>query len=224
METLETDAKIFRSGYTSVLKIGFHGEIFKQDLIEALKVFHQCMPQVKVELVQLSELKMLEDLHEGLLDIICIPHLDAFTTEKWLEVQKLCEIAPILVVSKNHPIASKDSVTMEEISQLELIRFVDGDQMNWDNDLEAFEEKPRIYDTVSDHTSCEILLSSGYGVGMWSEKFSKKGHYPDLKFIKIEGFPCKYSCAIAWKKDKLTIAGEKFCELFKNQFNDSDIL
>ncbi len=78
----------------------------------------------------------------------------------------------------------------------------------------------KVYVAGVDHTSAEILVASGYGVGLWGERLQKGGRYPELRFIPISDCPTKKKYALAWRKDRLTPEMELFRALAHRQTGD----
>ena len=66
-----------------------------------------------------------------------------------------------------------------------------------------------------DHTSIEILIASGYGVGIWAERLSESVNNPNLAFLKIEGEMPRKKFILAWKREQLTPEGKAYCRMFQ---------
>ena len=56
----EFDMEDFKEGYDHVIRIGYHGEMFKKDLTEILKEFRKANPKTKVYLSQEPQDELME--------------------------------------------------------------------------------------------------------------------------------------------------------------------
>ncbi len=218
MDKVELEVSSFRTGYRSVLRVGYSGELFKYDLVNTLKAYRKKAPQVKVLLHQLPEDKLLERLWEGLLDVILIVDVRFFAVESWIEVEPFGEFGPMLMVAEDHPLAGRKSVCMDEIKGLPFIIYDNSGRTELASQILSRTSGTKAYDQVWDHTSNEILVASGYGVSIWGERLCQKGYYPGLKFIKISDYPTKNKFMLAWRAGKCSAELKSFCEQFHKQF------
>ena len=215
----EAEMNAFQAGYRAILRIGYPGEMFKGDLVRILERYRRENPQVKVLLHQMSRYSVLEKLRDGLLDIVFTAYENPFLGESWLELDTILEDGPCLVVGRDHPLARREWVSLEEIQDLTYVS-LGGDRESVIYRIFPAETLRRIYIAGVDHASAEILVASGYGVGLWSERLGRGGRYPELRFIPIADCPIRKRYAIAWRKDKLTPEGERFRSLAHEQMED----
>lgn len=205
----EAEMSAFQAGYRSLLRIGYQGELLKGDMVDILRRYRREEPFVKVILHQMSRSMMMESLRDGLLDLVFTACDNPFLGEGWLEMETILEDGPCLVVGKDHPLAERESVTLAEIQGLTYV------SLGRDRESVLYRIFPeetlrRIYIAGVDHTSAEILVASGYGVGLWGERLRKGDRYPALRFIPISDPPGKKKYALAWRKGRLTPEGERF--------------
>lgn len=208
----------FEAGYAPVLHIGYHGEMFKQDLICILRELRRKVPKSKVLLFQLPQAELLEGLKDGQLDFIITLYGAYFETEEWMEWALLEEDRLMLVAAKDHPLANRDRVTMAEIEQEPLINFDERNNEERDIQLARNGLRPMEYGLVQDHTSGEVLVRSGYGVTIWVSRLCRKDIYPDLSFLEIEDHPGREQVVLVWRRDAMTPEKESFQTLVLEQF------
>lgn len=205
----EAEMNAFQAGYGAILRVGYPGELFKGDLMNILRQYRRENPFVKVMLHQLSRRSVLERVRDGLLDVAFTACENPFLGESWLEMDTILEDGPCLVVGRDHPLAERESVTLAEMQGLTYIS-LGGDRESVLYRIFPEETLRKVYIAGVDHTSAEILVASGYGVGLWGERLNRGGRYPELRFIPIVDCPIKKKYAIAWRKDRLTAEGERF--------------
>lgn len=93
----------FKEGYENVIRIGYHGEMFKKDLAEILKEFRLRNPKTKVYLSQEPQDELIGSLEAGELDLVFTIYGSYFQSLGWMETEILEENRVKLVVSRDHP-------------------------------------------------------------------------------------------------------------------------
>lgn len=215
----EAEMNAFQAGYRTVLGVGYSGELFKGDLVRILGRYRQEAPHVKVLLHQMPRRSVLEKVREGQLDLAFTAWENPFQGESWLELTPILEDGPCLVVGRNHPLARRERVTLAEIQDLTYIS-LGNDRESVIYQIFPQETLRRIYIAGVDHTSAEILVAGGYGVGLWSERLSRGDRYPELRFIPIADCPVRKRYALAWRREKLSPEGERFRDLSCRMMED----
>ena len=206
----EERVRSFEAGYGSVLHIGYHGEMFKQDLIELLREERRARPDGKVMLYQLPQSELLEGLRDGQLDFIVTLYGAFFETEEWMDWAILEEDRLMLAVARDHPLAGRGRVTMAEVEREPIINFDERNNEERDIMLARTGSRPTEYGRLQDHTSGEILIKSGYGVAIWVERLCRKDIYPDLDFLELSDHPGVERVALAWRRESDTPEKEAF--------------
>lgn len=203
----------FRAGYRGFLRIGYHGELFKEELTRSLRGYRKDFPAVRMALRQLPEEELLEGLRDGQFDVIIIPFWDMLAVEKeWMEWEVIDEMGPALVMAKDHPLAGRESISTAEVENLSLISFGDSGSEDLKAGMALNGDKLQNVAQARDHTSNEILLASGYGVSLWAERLARRTR--TLKCVEISDYPVRKKFILAWKQGKLTSEGENFCRRF----------
>lgn len=212
---------LFRGGYRSYLRIGYQGELFKEALIEVLRTYRQELPEVKVALRQLPLSELIEGLRDGQLDVVLTIWGDALKEEKgWMETEPILKMGPVLAVAKDHPLAERESITMEELRELSFTSLEDIGREELTSNIGMMETGMQKEGRSRDTCSNEILIASGYGVNLWAEGLSRTGRYPALRFVKIPDYPEAREFVLAWRRGKLAAEGERFCQLVCEQIQE----
>lgn len=205
---------LFRRGYSSYLRIGYQGDLFKDDLIATLQQYRQAFPTTRIALRQLPEDALIEGLRDGQFDIILVLEQAALEKEKdWMASTCIAQMSPMLVVEAHHPLASREEITTEELKGLTYTHYENVGREELLSSLGPLETLLLEEGLSLDPSSNEILIASGYGVNLWPEGLAKPARYPNLRFIKITDYPAVGTYLLAWKKEKLSPEGKGFCKL-----------
>lgn len=212
------EMKSFRAGYRSLLRIGYMGEMFKEEMIRALREYRQELPQVRVALRQLPEEDLLEGLRDSQFDVILLPWRESFQDETWMETASVMAMGAVLVTAADHPLAQRESIRMEELRGLPYVSFgISGQEETKKRIPSSGPEDPGVEMTL-DHTSTEILVASGYRVSLYGTGMTRDSVRPDLRFIPVLEDPFQLETVLAWHRDKLSSQGKRFCQIFQAQF------
>lgn len=198
------DMEDFKEGYDHVIRIGYHGEMFKKDLTEILKEFRKANPKTKVYLSQEPQDELMESLEYGELDLVFTIYGSYFNSLDWLEAEILDESSVKLVVSRDHPLLKKEKVTKAD---LQSERFIDFEERNREEREILWLQEGLVfphYCLVTDHTSGEILVESGYGVAFWVDHLCDPVRYPNLRFIDIEDNRDTAKTCVAYRREDLS--------------------
>lgn len=193
----------FKEGYDHVIRIGYHGEMFKKDLTEILKEFRRINPKTKVYLSQEPQDQLMESLEYGELDLVFTIYGSFFKSLDWLKTEILDESKVKLVVSADHPLLKKEKVTKADLQSERFIDFEEKNreerELHWLQEGLVFNH----YCLVTDHTSGEILIESGYGVAFWVDRLCDPVRFPCLRFLDIEDYTDTARTCVAYRKEGL---------------------
>lgn len=214
VEEAQQKMEDYREGCTARLRVAHQGEVFRGDLVDTLRRFSRERPDVRVMLYQLPWREAISGLQEGQLDFVLMPRWeDPRQREKWLICEDLAESGFMLVMPKDHPMAGRETVTMQEVCQLPRAGFQARPVDDGGPDLPA-----TIYAQVKDHTSIQILIESGCCVGAWPERMCRPELYPNLSFTRIIDFPRTVSLAMFHRAEPLSEEEEAFRREVLRQF------
>ena len=209
----------FQGGYTDLLQLGHHGELFRRDLVQALTAFRTRSPQTKVMLYQLPRSELLSGIREGQLDLAFMTYTDNLSKyEKWVDWRILGEEEMVLAVSADHPLAGRKEVTMAEVDQYPRIWLFWGSEEGRPIGMPEEGSDARVYGAVEDHASMEVLIESGYCVGLWTRRVCQNRERAGLCFIPVTDFPQLAEATALWRRGELSPSGELFLHLMEEQF------
>lgn len=213
----------FQGGYTDLLQIGHHGEMFRRDLARALRQFRSRSPQTKVMLYQLPRSELLSGVREGQLDLAFMAYSDGFSKqEKWVDWRILGREEIMLVVSEDHPLAGRQAVTMAEVASQPRTWIFWGSEEGRPIGMPEAGTQAKVYGAVKDHTSMEVLIESGYCVGLWARRVCRDRAGTGLRFIPVTDFGGGVGAAALWSRAGLSPSGELFLQLMQEQFASAE--
>lgn len=209
----------FQGGYTDLLQLGHHGELFRRDLTRALQLFRARSPQTKVMLYQLPRSGLLSGVREGQLDLAFMTRTSALDKfDKWIDWKILGREDVMLVVPEGHPLAGRGEVTMAEVDSLPRTWLFWGSEEGRPIGMPEEGSDARVYGAVEDHASMEVLIESGYCVGLWTRRVCQNRERAGLCFIPVTDFPQLAEATALWHRGELSPSGELFLQLMEEQF------
>lgn len=154
--------------------------------------------QFKFEFDQNTTQKIISGIKEGRFDIGFGSKMEA----PELEFYTVCEEEMALVVSNNHPWATRESVELSEIVDQELITYEHqcGTRIYVDNILSTLSKKPKIVSEVSNDTMIAGIVAANMGVAIMPKMFGLNTY--DVKAIHIENCDSKRKLYMIWQKDR----------------------
>lgn len=210
----------FQGGYTDLLQIGHHGELFRRDLVQVLTEFRSRSPQTKVMLYQLPRSALLSGVRDGQLDLAFMTYTDNLSRhEKWVDWRILGRENIVLAVSEDHPLAHRQEVTMAEVDRQPRIWLFWGSEEGRPMGMPEEGSDAKAYGPVEDHASMEILIESGYCVGLWARRVCRDRAGSALRFIPVTDFPGDVKAIALWRRKGLSPSGELFLQLMQEQFD-----
>ena len=117
--------------------------------------------------------------------------LNSMLTRKKLNYHSLVRSDLVIYVGKNHPLISRDRISMEELSSLKFIQMTDdffsvNEMIGTQNQLNSY-IADRVIETNSSHVMIQILNSTNL-CNLCSYWLRDKYKYYDFKMIPVEGF------------------------------------
>lgn len=171
-------------------------------------------PGTNITTVEGGRYNILKNLNEDLLDIAFIPHnipiSDAYHSMKVMDVETVC------IVSEQHPLAKKGSVTIQDLANEDLIMFKN---TFFQNKLitDFFYEaglKPRIIHESSQLSTVSSFVSNNIAVGFVFKNLVS--NIPDIVSVSFEK-PLLLQVSLVWKKNRYMNSDIKnFIRFFTN--------
>ena len=202
------------SGYERTIRLGCHGNLCHQELLRGLRALHRDKPELRVMLFQDIALRLAEPLRNKGLDCVLATWFpDVKVVAPWAEWQIIREESVRLMAPADHPLAGRESVTMEEIAREPMILLNGGDKrdhlLRWADSGHPI----RVYGYAEDAASVEAMVAAGFGVSLCLESACRP--LPELRYPAVEGLR-KERVALYWNRgEKERAMAEELLSLFQ---------
>lgn len=189
----------------STITIGVFTSASRYFLLDYLSRFKETYPDLRVSLKQGDYTSISRWIETGEVDF---GFINADITDS-LEQKILYQDQLLLVLPDNHPLATRKSLSLRDISQLPLILLDEGRDNIAKQTFEQHRLDPIIdYMIYDDYTIVE-MFKRGLGVGLLYQAFLDNIDMTDLSAIPIDEKPSRH-VALAWHKwDILPLASKK---------------
>ena len=205
-------------GRTGLLRIGYHGEMFKRDLVALLREYRERDGSVQVVPGQLTQEKLLERLDTGEIDLGISLYSPRYAMVSGLRNRILETDRLMLAVAKDHPLAGRKSITMEELKDYPVVGFREKSNEERFIAMAQAGGSLKSYGYVEDHTSVELLVESGYAAAIWVSRLCREEIYPRLAFLEITDHPMREQVCVSWREDNENPALAAFLALLAEHF------
>ena len=158
------------SGYERTVRLGCHGSLLHRELVSGLRQLHKEKPDLRVLVFQDIAARLLNALRNKDLDcVVGILSPAMKLLSGWLDWQVIREEGVRLMVPENHPLAGRESVTMEEVAREPVILLSGSDKrdhlMRWADSGHPI----RVYCYAEEAGSVETMVAAGFGVSLCLE-------------------------------------------------------
>ena len=157
-------------------------------------------PEIQINIVEAERKGLVQMLEDNRIDLAFFPH-DKPWDDKF-KSKHLTDFANVCCVSRNHRLAKKKSVTLDDIKDEPLILFKNS-FFHTERILERYEQKgysPNIlFDTVQVST-VQSIAASGNAIGFMFEFLAKRA--PNLVGIPLSP-PMNTHVSLVWRRDIL---------------------
>lgn len=210
------DAQELSVSGLSFIRIGaLEGYAFEEFLSKYIFPFEKLHPKVQIDF----NIYNLHELREQLenLDVIFSNNLE-YEAEKDHTFMRLDNLEFFLAVSKDHPLAHKRIVSMEEISKEKILIFsprISPVAINYaSRAFESLDITPQFI-PVENTPSQLMKVSHNQGVAILPSA-SVRGYKKQISLIRIRDFPLETYRLAMYRPQKLAAATQKFLEYLKN--------
>ena len=186
-----------------------------------LRAYQQAMPNVHVKLHDWSVDTNIAGVRDGRLQLaIVVPPLKGNALAD-LRFEELATARVCLVVSCDHPFATKQSVSVADAAREPFIGLMREKYPRYQEYVDAtfarVNEKPRVIEEHDGWAGLFSSVSAGIGVAISSDAFSYL--FGDrIKCLRLTPEPKRVVIGILSRKGKLSPAAEKFCQCAKETF------
>lgn len=203
------------------LRIGCHSDGFLLELPEILKSFSAVYPDVHVNIrMASSQAHLYQFLMEDKIDIL-LSIKEPDNKRKTPGIYKeLTKTSTVCICSVDHPFASRTQLTMQELSEANLILYEPTKSTFFD--IQIWGKLMNGRDPADLHF-CEsavtaiMLAKAGYGIFLMPEIYAPTD--PSLTIIPLSGL-ADISFGMYYKSLKSNAFFESFCEILKKYFKN----
>lgn len=202
LQRLENEIKGLESG---IVRIGTISSISCHWLPPIIKQFWEKYPNVQLVLHQGDYNSICEWVQNGIVDFGFVNP----SAVKGLEVQILKTGPFVAVLPKNHPLASKQSVSLHELEKEDYLLLEEG---NYSEPLEAFHKEnltPNIRLRMHDDYSILSMVEQGLGYSLLAKLVIKKTAY-DVSVVPVEKPILRTISLVTKDKRSLSFASKTF--------------
>jgi DNA-binding transcriptional LysR family regulator len=187
-----------------------------------LRAYQQAMPNVHVRLHDWAVDQNIDGVRDGRLELaILLAPLKANALAD-VRFQELATARVCLLVSRDHPFARRQSVSLADAAREPFIGLMREKYPRYEEYVAAIfarvNSKPRIIEEHDGWSGLFSAVGGGAGVAISSDGF---GYLfgDDVKLLRLTPEPKRISIGIITRKGKLSPAAEKFCQCAKEAFS-----
>lgn len=209
-----------QSGLRGTLRIGSVGIIATDFLPKTLKVFRQKHPGMEVAFVEILPTEQLEALASGRIDIGFIYGREVLSSSG---LNSMCVIESTfgMAVSRQHPLALREQVTLNEI-RLETLLTLGGEGKSGHRDevLRLFAEEgvtPAKVRKIDGFDSLATLIAADQGISLLPHVLDLKHQDIVIVPLAIEHADLNFRLWVAWQREMPSIHVKHFLQLLKER-------
>lgn len=205
----------------NLIRIGYMGPSLDNSFTPWLKEFHDENPGIDIQVTHYNNAGIKDALENG--DIhLAVLFAEYVKDSSKIRTQLIMRERFQLCVNKKHPLASRETVTIDDIKDEPLIMSKrSAAPFYYDRIMKVFSQSgyaPKIQQEVDQMSDIYRMINIGMGVGILS--FSGNSYYNqlDLRSIDIEGIRGKsHDKVIAWKEGNISSSENKLIKFFKSK-------
>lgn len=200
LRTALAEAQSHARGSRPRLHVGFVGTS-DIGLVKIVAAFREAHPQCDIILTELRLNDPFSAVQRGELDAVfaCLPVSDP----SLVVGPVLSRVPVVLTVAADHPFASRQSVTAEELAEVTMVDLKGPAPRDWQESMSPrFTPGGRRIATgpeAGTHQEVLSLIATGQGALVMCEALKVYGNRRDLAYIPIEGLP-ESSYALIWRR------------------------
>ncbi|MEC4175468.1 LysR family transcriptional regulator [Adlercreutzia sp. R21] len=213
----DAEEKVRRAacGEGSALRIGCYGDVMHPLLPSILAAFRDRFPEVEVSLQQALARDLVEGLNRDDFDVVFMTgYGDYVASLDWLERVQLFEDIHVAVVPKDHPLASAESVTPEELAGVRKILLSERDLLAREDHIGDVGSNTEF---LFDPQSVRVLVDAGYGVSICVRHVAQFYDPYSVCIPIAESSMPIYAC---WKKGTRSETAAALIDLAKSMVDD----
>jgi DNA-binding transcriptional LysR family regulator len=200
LATARDTARAVAAGMRGRLDVGFTGSMIYRDMPRIVNTFSQRMPDIEVNLREVSSSGQTEallhgQLHAGFLNASALP--------EQLDMLALTDDTLVCCLPKTHALARQKSVNLKQLAHENFVMFSrDVAPANHDNVIAVFDRAgihPRTRHAARQWLTVVALVSAGMGVALVPATIAKAG-IAGACFVPIRGVATRTVGVLAYKR------------------------
>lgn len=209
------------SDTTGKLSIGFLGAAVQPFLGKFTMQFHVQHPEIKLSMESSDLDPLIQELNDDKIDVCFVTHVDSKYLPG-LQSKTILKDPLMVVVSPTHPLAAKESITLEELSGIPMIAFNHKENpITNDFHRQIFKKANAVYNIQFEVPNIETAM---FYVGINNGSFIIPSHLAPmangLVTIPISDERCSISLNLLWKKSNPNPSIPIFQKAFLNFMQD----
>lgn len=206
---------------TGKLSIGFLGAAVQPFLGKFTMQFHVQHPEIKLSMESSDLDPLIQELNDDKIDVCFATHVDSKYLPG-LQSKTILKDLLMVVVSPTHPLAAKESITLEELSGIPMIAFNHKENpITNDFHRQIFKKANAVYNIQFEVPNIETAM---FYVGINNGSFIIPSHLAPmangLVTIPISDERCSISLNLLWKKSNPNPSIPIFQKAFLNFMQD----
>ncbi|WPU22120.1 LysR substrate-binding domain-containing protein [Cedecea neteri] len=209
-------------GETGLVRIGFAGNaVVSGCLMNDVRAFRRLLPEVEIQLQEMSPLALGEVLRQRTVDVAYTPLMGELAEE--IEAVKIAEWPMMVAVAEGSPLAAEKRITLEMLAQIPHIQFAAGEG---DEALELVRERwgseaPAPLYRASSTLGALAMVASGFGIALLPHSFTHMA-IPHLVYQPISDRRLTAELLLLSRRDETQGAVKAWVRLaLKNNHNET---
>ena len=201
---------------TNQLRLGIPPMISSFILADIYKNFVLKNTDIELLITEKGRYELLDQLHDGLLDIVLLPHTKPFDIN--ISAKKIGTLEIVCCTSKNNPLSAHKAITPKMLEKQPLVLF--SDTFFQTKTIKKWFARESIEPNVSIQTeqlsTAQNMIENDIAVGFMFQNLAKKN--PSMAVVSLDP-PIFVDISVLRKKDTYTLDGIKKLENYFKETN-----
>jgi Transcriptional regulator len=182
-----------------IVSLGFLHTLGVNIIPDILSGFQNLHPNTKIKLYQNNNISLLKQLEKGEIDLCLVHHS---TDNPHIEWEKLWDEELFLMVPAGHPLAQKESVTLNEIGNEPIISMKPGYELRKiaDKLFRKVKMTPNITFEGEEVTTLAGLVASGLGIALLPDQ--RDIDETKVRKVHVRWPSCRRAIGLSWYSDR----------------------
>lgn len=168
---IRDEGKFLNSSYTGELNIASIPSLFITLLPQTLAKFKKDFPKVKISIKEMGGREIIDEISKNRIDLGLTILTDEIkkNSNKYFKAQTLLDGRMNVCVSKDSPLASKDTLTIKELKDYPLVIY---GGKNWNKYIEDFEQNVGLFNilfTTNNSEAIKRMVAEGLAISLLTD-------------------------------------------------------